>query len=105
MSEALWSGWGIRTLGASEARYNPVSCHNGSVWPHDTALAAGGMVRYGFTAEAAQLRRAIFDLAASQADRRLPELIAGYPRTDAPPYPIRWPAARRPGTPRPLCTC
>lgn len=94
MSEALWSGWGIRTLGAGEARYNPVSYHNGSVWPHDTALAAGGMVRYGFTAEAAQIRRAIFDLAASQADRRLPELIAGYPRSDAPPIP--YPVACRP---------
>lgn len=94
MSEALWSGWGIRTLGASEVRYNPVSYHNGSVWPHDTALAAGGMANYGFTAEAAQIRRATFDLAASQADLRLPELIAGYPRSDAPPVP--YPVACRP---------
>ncbi|MBS3968399.1 MAG: amylo-alpha-1,6-glucosidase [Truepera sp.] len=94
MSEALWSGWGIRTLGAAEARYNPVSYHNGSVWPHDTALAAGGMVRYGFHEEAAQIRRAAFDLAASQADLRLPELIAGYPRRDTPPVP--YPVACRP---------
>lgn len=94
MGEALWSGWGIRTLGAFEVRYNPVSYHNGSVWPHDTALAAGGMVRYGFTAEAAKIRRAIFDLAASQSDLRLPELIAGYARSDAPPVP--YPVACRP---------
>jgi len=94
MSEALWSGWGIRTLGAGEVRYNPVSYHNGSVWPHDTALAAGGMANYGFTAEAEQIRRATLDLAASQADLRLPELIAGYPRSDAPPVP--YPVACRP---------
>jgi len=94
MSEALWSGWGIRTLGADEARYNPVSYHNGSVWPHDTALAAGGMARYGFTGQAKQIRRALFDLAATQADLRLPELVAGYPRSDAPPVP--YPVACRP---------
>ena len=51
-SEALFSGWGIRTLGTGEVRYNPVSYHNGSVWPHDTALIAGGLARYGFLAEA-----------------------------------------------------
>jgi glycogen debranching enzyme len=49
---ATWSGWGLRTLGAGEARYNPVSYHNGSVWPHDTALFAAGLARYGFAAEA-----------------------------------------------------
>ncbi len=94
MSEELWSGWGIRTLGKSEARYNPVSYHNGSVWPHDTALIAGGLVRYGFHDEAAKIRQALYDLAASQADKRLPELIAGYNRSDAPPVP--YPVACRP---------
>lgn len=93
-SEPNWSGWGVRTLGTGEVRYNPVSYHNGSVWPHDTALIAGGLARYGFTAEADRIRKALFDLAASQADRRLPELIAGYPRSDAPPVP--YPVACRP---------
>ncbi|HEX7022982.1 MAG TPA: glycogen debranching N-terminal domain-containing protein, partial [Trueperaceae bacterium] len=94
MSEEMWTGWGIRTLGKSERRYNPVSYHNGSVWPHDTALIAGGMARYGFATEAARVREALFDLAASQPDRRAPELVAGYPRTDGPPVP--YPVACRP---------
>lgn len=93
-SEANWSGWGVRTLGAGERRYNPVSYHNGSVWPHDTALTAGGLSRYGFREEAARIRGALFDLAATQGDRRLPELVAGYPREDAPPVP--YPVACRP---------
>ncbi len=93
-SEPNWSGWGVRTLGAGEMRYNPVSYHNGSVWPHDTALIAGGLARYGFDDEAARIREALYDLAASQNDRRLPELIAGYPREAAPPVP--YPVACRP---------
>ncbi len=93
-SDTNWSGWGVRTLGKDEVRYNPVSYHNGSVWPHDTALIAGGLARYGFTEEVAKIREATFDLAASQADKRLPELVAGYSRTDAPPVP--YPVACRP---------
>lgn len=94
MSDELWSGWGIRTLGKSAARYNPVSYHNGSVWPHDNALIAGGMARYGFHEAAARIRDALYDLAASQWDKRLPELIAGYERSSAPPVP--YPTACRP---------
>ena len=75
-----FTGWGIRTLGSNEVRYHPMSYHNGSVWPHDTALIAGGLARYGFLPEAATLRRALFDLAASQRDLRPPELVAGYRR-------------------------
>ena len=93
-SPANWSGWGVRTLGKGEARYNPVSYHNGSVWPHDTALIAGGLARYGFLEEAARIREALFDLAASQADKRLPELVGGYERSSAPPVP--YPVACRP---------
>ncbi len=93
-STANWSSWGIRTLGAGEVRYNPVSYHNGSVWPHDNALIAGGLARYGFAAEVEKIRRATFDLAASQRDLRLPELVAGYARTSAPPVP--YPVACRP---------
>jgi glycogen debranching enzyme len=98
-----WSGWGFRTLGEGEARYNPVSYHNGSVWPHDTAMIAGGLARYGFKREAAHVREALLDLAASQLDLRLPELVSGYPRPEAaargstggePPVP--YPVACRP---------
>ena len=94
MSETNWSGWGIRTLGKDELRYNPVSYHNGSVWPHDTALIAAGMLRYGFEDEARTIARALFDLAVSQADLRPPELVGGYTRSSAPPVP--YPVACRP---------
>ncbi|MEJ2291159.1 MAG: glycogen debranching N-terminal domain-containing protein [Deinococcales bacterium] len=89
-----FSGWGFRTLGARERRYNPVSYHNGSVWPHDTALIAAGLERYGFHDEARRVARAVLELADGQPDRRLPELVAGYPRRQAPPVP--YPVACRP---------
>jgi len=94
MSPRLWSGWGLRTLAEGEVRYNPVSYHNGSVWPHDTALFLGGLVRYGFMAEARQVRDALLALAAAQPDLRLPELVAGYARDGRPPVP--YPVACRP---------
>jgi glycogen debranching enzyme len=94
MSEVMWTGWGIRTLGKNEVRYNPVSYHNGSVWPHDTALAAMGMMKYGFVEEAKKICEATFDLAASQGDARLPELVGGYERSSSPPVP--YPVACRP---------
>jgi glycogen debranching enzyme len=92
--EDSFSGWGFRTLGARERRYNPVSYHNGSVWPHDTALIAAGLERYGFHEEARRVARAMLELADSQPDRRLPELVAGYPRRQEPPVP--YPVACRP---------
>lgn len=94
MSPQLFSGWGIRTLGSSERRYNPLSYHNGSVWPHDTALIAAGLHRYGYEEEALTLKGALFDVAASQHDLRPPELLAGYTRRALPPVP--YPAACRP---------
>ncbi len=90
----LWTGWGIRTLGSGEARYNPVSYHNGSVWPHDTALIAAGLARYGYRTEARRVRDALYDLAAAQPDLRLPELVGGYARDERPPVP--YPVACRP---------
>src|SRR5690606_39031531 len=92
--ELSWSGWGLRTLGSDAVRYNPVSYHNGSVWPHDTALFAAGLERYGFTEESARVRAALFDLASIQPDLRLPELVAGYTRDHRPPVP--YPVACRP---------
>jgi glycogen debranching enzyme len=83
----LWSGWGIRTLGTNEARYNPLSYHNGSVWPHDNALIAAGLLACGFTAECERIRNALHDLAMTQPDLRLPELFGGYPRATHPPLP------------------
>lgn len=80
MSPALWSGWGLRTLGATERAYNPVSYHNGSVWPHDTALFASGLARYGFGDALKVVAQALFDLAASQPLGRLPELVSGHTR-------------------------
>jgi glycogen debranching enzyme len=73
-------GWGIRTLASSEARYNPMSYHNGSVWPHDNALIAAGLARYGFRAETARLFEALFAAAGYIDLRRLPELFCGFPR-------------------------
>lgn len=80
MSEAAFSGWGIRTLNASETRYNPMSYHNGSVWPHDNALIALGFAKYGFKLQAARLFEAIFDAATYQDQLRLPELFCGFLR-------------------------
>jgi len=94
-SEALYSGWGVRTLGAGEVRYNPLSYHNGSVWPHDNALFIGGLVRYGFYEEALQAMEGLFRLAMTQPDWRLPELVGGYPKHEGEP-PVPYPASCRP---------
>jgi glycogen debranching enzyme len=76
----FFTGWGIRTLGERERRFNPTSYHNGSVWPHDNALIALGLARYGHTAEALALTTALFDAAAHMHLRRLPELFCGFDR-------------------------
>jgi glycogen debranching enzyme len=89
LSPEMFSGWGIRTLASSMAAYNPMSYHNGSVWPHDNALCAAGLMRYGFVDEATKVATAVFD-AANHFDHRLPELFCGFARTefDRPiPYP------------------
>lgn len=89
VGDELFSGWGIRTMAAGEAGYDPDSYHNGSVWPHDNALIAHGLRRYGFREEASRVARAILD-AAPSFDHRLPEVFAGHPRraSSAPvPYP------------------
>jgi glycogen debranching enzyme len=80
LSPACFSGWGIRTIGLSEQRYNPMSYHNGSVWPHDNALIALGFARYGHKHAAAQVFTALFDAATYMDLRRLPELFCGFSR-------------------------
>jgi glycogen debranching enzyme len=80
VSNLFFSGWGIRTLATGQARYNPISYHNGSVWPHDNALIAMGMARYGHGAAAARVLGSLFAAAASVDLQRLPELFCGFPR-------------------------
>ena len=82
MGEEFFSGWGIRTMAAGEEGYHPGSYHNGSVWPHDNALIACGLRRYGFREEANRVAVALVD-AAARFDYRLPEVFAGHPRKDA----------------------
>jgi glycogen debranching enzyme len=90
LSPAFYSGWGLRTLAQGEPRFNPMSYHNGSVWPHDTALCAAGMARYGQRAGAQLLLHGLFE-AALHFDMRLPELFCGFPRARGSrpvPYPV-----------------
>jgi glycogen debranching enzyme len=80
MDASQFSGWGIRTVSTAERRYNPMSYHNGSVWPHDNALIASGFSHYGASTEAARVFRGLFDVANYMDLRRLPELFCGFPR-------------------------
>jgi glycogen debranching enzyme len=87
---AMNAGWGVRTLGADERAYNPLSYHRGTIWPHDSALAIDGLARYGRTEAASALIDGLLD-AAEHNGWRLPELYAGYGRDDVPapvPYPV-----------------
>ncbi len=76
----LFSGWGIRTIANTEARYNPMSYHNGSIWPHDNALIALGFSRYGLKRPIERLFKGLFDAATYMEMRRLPELFCGFQR-------------------------
>ena len=80
MDRDCFSGWGIRTVAESERRYNPMSYHNGSVWPHDNALIALGFAQYGLSDHIARLFHAMFDAASYMDLRRLPELFCGFRR-------------------------
>ncbi len=80
LTSNAFSGWGIRTVARGESRYNPMSYHDGSVWPHDNALIAAGMARYGLTDAALRILEAMFDASLFIDLRRLPELFCGFPR-------------------------
>jgi glycogen debranching enzyme len=80
LNERSFSGWGIRTLSVDEVRYNPMSYHNGSVWPHDNALIADGLARYGLRAEALKVLTGLFDASIFVDLHRLPELFCGFDR-------------------------
>jgi glycogen debranching enzyme len=95
LNEDSFSGWGIRTVASGQHRYNPMSYHNGSVWPHDNALVALGMGRGGRTRHAATLLHALFDASLQMDVYRLPELFCGFHRRPS-EGPTRYPVACAP---------
>lgn len=94
MSPEMFSGWGVRTLATDMGAYNPASYHNGSVWPHDNAVIAAGLMRYGFVEEAQRISTALLD-AADYSEGRLPELFCGFSR-DQYSEPVPYPTACKP---------
>jgi glycogen debranching enzyme len=94
LSDGLFSGWGVRTLADGVKGYNPISYHCGSVWPHDNAIAAAGLMRYGFVDEAHQIMEGMI-AAAPFFECRLPELFAGLPRSQF-RFPISYPTSCSP---------
>ncbi|MDP9327317.1 MAG: amylo-alpha-1,6-glucosidase [Actinomycetota bacterium] len=91
----MFSGWGVRTMSKSAAAYNPMSYHNGSVWPHDNALIAAGLKRYGFVRSTNRVATALFDAAIHADYLRLPELFCGFTRR-SPNRPVSYPVACSP---------
>ena len=94
MGDALWTGWGVRTLAADQAGYNPLAYHNGTVWPHDNSVIAQGLARYERWIEAHRITRRLV-AASAYLDYQLPEVFAGYSRADT-PFPVAYPTATRP---------
>ncbi len=94
LSPKMFSGWGLRTLSAESGGYNPISYHCGSVWPHDTAIVAAGLARYGFYDGALQLIMGVLDAAAAQGGR-LPELFSGLDRGEL-QVPVGYPTSCSP---------
>jgi glycogen debranching enzyme len=82
MSEEMFTGWGIRTVSSNETLYNPVSYHNGSVWPHDTGICAAGFARYGYFREAEKILQSLFEASRYCPHRVLPELFCGFDRQE-----------------------
>ena len=91
----MFSGWGIRTMSKAAAAYNPMSYHNGSVWPHDNALIAAGLKRYGYARSGNRVATALFDAAIHADYLRLPELFCGFTRR-TPNRPVSYPVACSP---------
>ena len=90
MTPNSFSGWGVRTLASSEARFNPMAYHNGSVWPHDNALIAAGLARYGLKDDANRIFSGLFQ-ASLFVEYRLPELFCGFEKQNGGgpvPYPV-----------------
>jgi glycogen debranching enzyme len=107
LESELYSGWGVRTLGAAEAGYNPLGYHTGTVWPHENSLIVAGLARYGHREQAVTIAAAMLS-AAPHFEHRLPEVFAGYPAAVT-SVPVAYPTASRPqawaaGTPLQLLT-
>ncbi len=96
LGEELFCGWGVRTLGSGEVRYNPMSYHNGSVWPHDNAIIARGLARYGFKKEALSIMSGLFEAGHFMEMYRLPELFCGFHRRSTTEGPTLYPVACSP---------
>ena len=94
MGGELWSGWGVRTMSSGDAGYNPLTYHDGTVWPHDNSLIAWGLARANRWDEAHRIIRRIID-AARHFGWQLPEVFAGFDHVDT-PFPIAYPTAARP---------
>jgi glycogen debranching enzyme len=94
MGDDLWSGWGVRTMSAADAAYNPLSYHNGTVWPHDNSLIAWGLARYGRWPEAHRIVNRMLT-AARHFGYQLPEVFSGLRRSET-PFPVAYPTAARP---------
>jgi glycogen debranching enzyme len=94
LSERMFTGWGVRTLASDMGAYNPASYHNGSVWPHDNAIVAAGLMRYGFIEEAQRIAVGLFE-AANRYGGRLPELFCGFDQEEY-PEPVVYPASCSP---------
>ncbi len=95
LKPSFFSGWGIRTIATSEARYNPMSYHNGSIWPHDNSMIAAGLARYGFKQGVETIFDGLLDAALTMDQRRLPELFCGFRRRSG-RAPILYPVACSP---------
>lgn len=95
MAADMFSGWGVRTLSNREIRFNPIGYHLGTVWPHDNALIAAGLRRYGFDDAAKRIFHGIFDAASHFTEQRLPELFCGFPRSGL-GGPVNYPIACHP---------
>ena len=95
MAPDMFSGWGVRTLSQDSPAYNPMSYHNGSVWPHDNAIIAAGLKRYGFVEATERIATALFEAAIDSSDSRLLELYCGFARSPDVPV-VAYPVACKP---------
>ncbi|RMF24060.1 MAG: amylo-alpha-1,6-glucosidase [Deltaproteobacteria bacterium] len=95
MGEDSFSGWGVRTIATGQARYNPMSYHNGSVWPHDNAIIAQGLARYGFKREAGRILEGLYHASRFFDLHRLPELFCGFRKREG-QAPTQYPVACSP---------
>jgi glycogen debranching enzyme len=95
MTPDLFNGWGVRTVASDASFYNPMSYHNGTVWPHDCSIVAAGLARYGMSKGAARIFTGLFDAVCTFPDFRLPELFCGFAR-HAGEGPVAYPSACTP---------